>query len=557
MSVTSLEISGDNPINKDSLSHVLEKLSSRAKPNETIALDPKDEPSYLTLLQALHDSTEEVLALPDFEPPTNLERFPREVIHFPGREGEEGNEWGAWGWKCTVKDTWPDSDKLGILSGKTFIVKDNVSVAGVEAMLGTDVFSGWVPTSDATVVSRSLLAGATLLGKGTCENMSMSASSFSASTGPVHNPFAKGWDAAGSSSGCGTLVALGQADLAIGGDQGGSVRLPCSWCGLYGMKPTFGLVPYTGIAPLEPSFDHTGPMTRTCRENALFLKAVAGRDAFDVKLNSGAPNIPFPEDVPDYPSLLEQFRSQGGNLPLKGFKVGLLKEGFDVCQRGGMNDPRIAAKCREAAARWKELGAEVKEVSVPMHILGPTLWVCVARMGCIPILLGGSSGVQGFYINELTKKLDESIKSKRGWDSLPWAPKNMILNGMYLWDKHPELYGKATNQIHLLRAKYTEALSDVDILVMPTTPYLPNKHAAKEADVLEKISKSLGQTLNTCPFNVTGHPALSMPVGMLESLEEPSLKFPVGLQVVGKHLDELTVYKAALAWEDKFNWKEL
>ncbi|KIK70024.1 hypothetical protein GYMLUDRAFT_91000 [Collybiopsis luxurians FD-317 M1] len=535
MSVTSLQVSASNPITKNDLDHVLSKLGQKLKPDE--------EPEYLALLQALHDSVDTVLKLPDHEPITDFERFPRRNIHFPK---QEDNVHGGWAWKCTINDVSPNE---GPLSGRTLVVKDNVTVAGVNCLLGTAVFEGWKPTTDATIVTRILEAGGTLLGKAVCENLSMSASSFSAATGPVHNPFAKGYSTGGSSSGCGVLVATGEADMAMGGDQGGSVRLPASWCGLYGLKATYGLVPYTGIAPMEATIDHTGPMTQTCLDNAILLKAVAGRDELDGR-SAGAPSS---KEIPDYPAILRSM--QGVQLPLKGFKIGLVKEGFEICNMGGLNDPRVGTKVREAALKWRELGAEVSEVSIPMHNFGPTLWVCISRMGTAPVLWNGISNRTDFGLVELSRKM-QNIRTPEGWEKVAWPSKNIVLNGTYLWDKHPELYGKAVNQVRHLRNKYNEALLQYDLLVMPTTPYLPNTHAPPEAGVLEKISKSLGQTLNTCPFNLTGHPSLSMPIGMLSSLDDPNIHFPVGLQITGKHLDEASIYQAAFAWEEKFDWRQ-
>ncbi|KAF5380777.1 hypothetical protein D9757_007119 [Collybiopsis confluens] len=534
MSVTSLEVSATNPITKGDLDDVLSKLGQRLKPAE--------EPEYLVLLQALHDSVDTVLKLPDHEPTVDFERFPRTNIHYPKMED---NVHGGWAWKCIISDTKPND---GPLSGRKLVVKDNVALAGVDCLLGTEVFKGWKPTADAAIVTRILEAGGTVLGKAVCENLSLSASSFSAATGPVHNPFARGYSTGGSSSGCGVLVATGEADMAMGGDQGGSVRLPASWCGLVGMKPTYGLVPYTGIASLEATIDHTGPMTTTSYDNALLLQAVAGRDEFDSR-TAGAPSA---KEIPDYPSILRS--TKGMELPLKGFKIGLVKEGFDVCETGGLNDPRVGEKVKAAAYKWRELGAEVSEVSIPYHALGPTLWVCISRMGAAPILWNGTSNRTDFSMVELSKKMG-NIRTAEGFEKLAWASKNILLNGIYLWDKHPELYGKAANQVHLLRNKYNDALSQYDLLVMPTTPYLPTTHAPPEAGVLEKISRSLGQTLNTCPFNLTGHPSLSMPIGMLTCLEDPTIQFPVGLQITGKHLDEESMYRASYAWEERFDWR--
>ncbi|KAJ3718459.1 putative amidase [Lentinula raphanica] len=521
MSVTSLTVSPNipqprsNPISKTDLQTVLGKLGQKLKPDE--------EPDYLVLLQALHESMETVLNLPDYEPHTDIKRFPRENVYYPK---PEQNIHGGWAWKCSIHDTKPND---GPLNGRKLVIKDNITVAGVDCLLGTSMFSGWKPTADATVVTRILEAGGSIIGKAVCENLSLGATSFSAATGPVHNPFARGYSTGGSSSGCGVLIASGEADMGMGGDQGGSVRIPASWCGLFGLKPTFGLVPYTGIAPLEPTVDHTGPMTRTCLDNAILLKVTAGRDGLDDR-GAGAP---FPSEIPDYPKILAQLKNV--EKPLNGFKIGLVKEGFDICDKGGLNDSRVGLKVREAAQKWCELGATVEDVSIPMHEIGATIWVCIARMGSLPVLWGGMSGRSGYQMTELTKKM-QNVRTEEGWEKTLWSPKNMILNGTYLWDKHPELYGKAINQIRRLCAAYDEALSEYHVLVMPTIP-------------------SLGQIYNTSPFNTTGHPALSMPVGMLPAREDESLRFPVGLQIAGRHLDELSVYTVAYAWENKFDWK--
>ena len=145
------------------------------------------------------------------------------------------------------------------------MLKDNVCVAGVPMMNGASTLEGYVPEVDATVVTRILDAGGTILGKAHCEYFCLSGGSHTNATGPVHNPHKMGYSAGGSSSGSAVLVALGEADMAIGGDQGGSIRMPASFCGIYGMKPTHGLVPYTGIMPIEIYVDHTGPMTATVR----------------------------------------------------------------------------------------------------------------------------------------------------------------------------------------------------------------------------------------------------------------------------------------------------
>ena len=169
----------------------------------------------------------------------------------------------------------------GPLAGKTVALKDNVCLAGVPMMNGSATLEGYVPDQDATIVTRMLDAGATIMGKAHCEAFCLSGGSHTGALGPVHNPHKHGYSAGGSSSGSGALVAAGEVDMAIGGDQGGSIRIPASFCGIYGMKGTWGLVPYTGVMPIEATIDHTGPMTATVADNALLLEVLAGPDGLD------------------------------------------------------------------------------------------------------------------------------------------------------------------------------------------------------------------------------------------------------------------------------------
>ncbi len=161
-------------------------------------------------------------------------------------------------------------------------------------MNGASTLEGYVPDVDATIVTRILDAGGTILGKSVCEYFCFSGGSHTSSSGPVHNPRRQGYSAGGSSSGSAALLAAGEVDLAIGGDQGGSIRIPAAYCGIYGMKPTHGLVPYTGVMPIELTIDHTGPMSATVADNALLLEVFAGPDGLDPR-QQGAPAEAYTE----------------------------------------------------------------------------------------------------------------------------------------------------------------------------------------------------------------------------------------------------------------------
>src|SRR5207237_1884210 len=186
--------------------------------------------------------------------------YPRTHGYRP--EGPE-NKYNAWYYKSEVQGA-----ASGKLRGKRIALKDNVCLAGVPMMNGASTLEGYVPDVDATIVTRMLDAGGTIMGKVHCEYFCFSGGSHTSAAGPVQNPRKPGYSAGGSSSGSAALVAAGEVEMAIGGDQAGSIRIPASHCGIVGLKPTYGLVPYTGIAPLEITLDTCGPMTSGIDENA-------------------------------------------------------------------------------------------------------------------------------------------------------------------------------------------------------------------------------------------------------------------------------------------------
>src|SRR5438094_9360981 len=240
-------------------------------------LSDADAQSFLGLMAGTFAAYDAVAAMPDHVPAV---RYPRT----PGyrQEGAE-NRYNAWYVKTTVKGT-----QTGKLAGKTIVLKDNVCLAGVPMMNGASTLEGYVPDVDATIVTRMLDAGGTIVGKAHCEYFCFSGGSHTCAAGPGHNPRKPGYSAGGSSSGSAAVVAAGEVPMAIGGDQGGSIRIPAAYCGIYGMKPTHGLVPYTGVMPIELTLDHTGPMSATVADNALLLEVLAGPDGLDPRQYGGA-----------------------------------------------------------------------------------------------------------------------------------------------------------------------------------------------------------------------------------------------------------------------------
>lgn len=451
-------------------------------------------------------------------------RWPRT----PGRRPSAAeNPYGAWYVKTTIEGA-----ATGKLRGKKIAIKDNICVAGVPMMNGASTLEGYMPEVDATVVTRILDAGGTITGKTVCEYFCFSGGSHTSATGPVHNPHRMGYSAGGSSSGSAAVVAAGEVDMALGGDQGGSIRMPASYCGIYGMKPTHGLVPYSGIMPIELTLDHTGPMTNTVEDNALLLEVLAGPDGLDPRQYSTAP-------VPAYRDAM-----RGG---IQGMKIALIDEGFGHPQSQESNDALV----REAADRLRGLGAIVEKVSIPMHRLGAAIWLPVAAEGAtVQMMHGNGYGFnwQGLYVTSL-------MAAHSGWrgraDELSDTLKNTMLLGQLMVTRHRgHYYAKAQNLVRRLRAAYDSVLAQYDLLAMPTLPLAATKLPGPDATTTEIIQRAFEVLPNTAPFDCTHHPAMSVPCGLADGL-------PVGLMLVGKFYDEATIYRAAAAFEAGVDWKSL
>ena len=230
-------------------------------------------------------------------------------------------------------------------------IKDNTAVAGVPMMNGSSTLEGYVPARDATVVTRLLDAGATIAGKAVCEDLCFSGGSHTSRTGPVRNPWDTTRSAGGSSSGSAALLAAGVVDIATGGDQGGSVRIPAAYCGVVGHKPTHGLVPYTGAFPIEQTIDHIGPMARTVADVALTLAVLAGR--------TGWTRVSLPTSA-----------SRTTSPSWAGVPAGC---GWEWSPRGsaGTTPSRPSTPpCGLRSRRWPGAGMSAEEVSVPWHLHG-------------------------------------------------------------------------------------------------------------------------------------------------------------------------------------------
>lgn len=450
-------------------------------------------------------------------------RYTERPHHFPT---EEENPHGAWYVKCTIEGA---AD--GPLSGRSVAVKDNIFVAGVPMKDGATVLEGLLPDFDATVVTRLLDAGATISGKAVCEYFCISSANFTGSGFPVDNPRKPGFSTGGSSSGSAALVAAGEVDIALACDQAGSIRIPSSWCGIYGMKPTHGLLPYTGIMGMEATIDHVGPMSSTVRDNALALEVMAGYDDMDgrqQKLQVHKYTDAVGKDIND-------------------LKIGIVSEGFAM----PWSEKDVDECVRAAASRFTELGASIEELSIPLHPDGLAVWSTIFTDGFRETLK-----FNGTPSNIDTVASPALWQCAEGWltrlDEMPFNAQVMLLFGQYLERYHGYYYGKAKNMQRRLTAAYDKALENFDLLVMPTSSGKPMANVPSLAEASQEaiMEQTLNAIFNTCQFDATGHPAMSIPCGEREGL-------PIGMMLVAKHYDEPTIYRAAHAFEQSFDWMKL
>ena len=272
---------------------------------------------------------------------------PREPLRYrdrdPGyRPSPQEDPFNAIVRRCTLKGA-----HTGRLAGKRFGLKNNISVAGMPMSCGSLVLDGYVPETDATIVTRLLDAGAEIVATLNMDNFAFSGAGDTSAQGAVLNPHNPEHLAGGSSGGSAAALFYDDIDITIGGDQGGSIRIPASWCGVVGLKPTHGLVPYTGIAGFDNSFDHAGPMARTAADAALTLEVIAGKDPLD----------PRQGDIP------VQAYTQALEDGVRGLRIGILAEGFGL----ELSEPDVEEAVRKAQEVFNELGAETMPVSVPAH----------------------------------------------------------------------------------------------------------------------------------------------------------------------------------------------
>ena len=409
----------------------------------------------------------------------------------------------------------------GSLRGYSIGVKDNIAVAGVPMTCGSTAFEDFIPPRDAVAVQRLLAAGGTVIGKLNLESMAYSGSGEIADYGPVPNPRDNSYLAGGSSSGCAAAVVNGTVDLAVGTDQSGSVRVPAAWSGCVGHKPTFGLVPYTGGVSLEPTVDHIGPMAQSVADCALALEVMAGTHPSDSRQGT----------VP-------ATRASNAIHTDQSLKIGILEEAFDL----NVGSQVVSEKVQNALNALSAEGHTVESVSVPLHADGFAIYNAIVLESYAALVRDEGTGYyrRGNYDDTFASAFAQARRTRAR--EFPAAMRLSIALGRYLAENYHGRYHRYAQRVRDdLRIAYDKALAEVDVLAMPTTPQTAHK-INPDLSLKRRIERSIDMFGNTAPFNLTGHPAVSVPCGSVDDL-------PVGLMFVGNTFDDKTVLQAARAVE--------
>jgi len=388
----------------------------------------------------------------------------------------------------------------GPLHGIPIALKDNIDTAGTRTTAGSAVFADRVATDDAPVVARLKAAGAVIIGKTNLHEFAMGVGETSY-FGPSRNPWSLAHTTGGSSSGSGAAVAAELCYGALGTDTGGSIRIPGSFCGVVGLKPTYGLVPIRGIVPLTLSLDHCGPMTRTVEDTALMLNVLAGYDRLDIT------SVDHPKE--DYTAALDQ--------PVAGFRLGLPPYFYDHL------DGEVAGSVQEALSVLRKLAKSAKDVVLPAF----------TNVGNV-----GGAGETFAYHEEYFKRSPQRylLPERRRLEA---ASKSTVTAAEYI---------RAKWSLELLRRTVDDAFTDIDVVVTPTVRPLPPllndmiKAARDGADALTPI------VANTQPFNVYGIPAVTVPCGYSKS------GLPIGLTFAGPHFAEGKILALARTFERATEW---
>jgi len=411
----------------------------------------------------------------------------------------------------------------GKLSGVPIAVKDNICVEGEKTTCASKILQGFIPPYDATVIKKLRQAGAILLGKTNMDEFAFGSSCETSAYGPTFNPWNLKHVPGGSSGGSAAVVSAGQAAMALGSDTGGSIRQPAAFCGVVGLKPTYGRVSRYGLIAFASSLDQIGPITKDVRDAALLLNVIAGHDEKD----STSADI----EVPDYTKSLVK--------DVKGLRIGIPRE----CFKKGV-DREVEQNFRQAIKLFEGLGAEAEEISLPYldyaiscyYIIGPA----EASSN-----LARFDGVQYGLRAEAPDDLNEMYEQTReiGFGS---EAKRRIILGTYVLSSgyYDAYYLKALKVRTLIKEDFERIFKKYDCIITPTSPTAAFK-------IGEKINDPLSMYLSdvfTASINLAGIPAISIPCGFTEK------NLPLGLQIITKAFSEQTLFRAAYTFEQSTDY---
>ncbi|MEK3763753.1 MULTISPECIES: Asp-tRNA(Asn)/Glu-tRNA(Gln) amidotransferase subunit GatA [unclassified Solibacillus] len=416
-------------------------------------------------------------------------------------------------------------EERGPLFGMPIGVKDNIVTEGLETTCASKILEGFMPIYDATIVKKLRDAGMVTVGKLNMDEFAMGSSNENSAYKTTKNPWNLSHVPGGSSGASAAAVAAGEVPFSLGSDTGGSIRQPAAYCGVVGMKPTYGRVSRFGLVAFASSLDQIGPITRNVTDNALLLEAISGVDEMD----STSADVP----VPNYAASLD------GNI--KGLKIAVPKEFLGE----GVGE---AAKqsVLDALEVLKGLGATVEEVSLPHSKYALAAYYILSSSEASSNL-SRFDGIRYGYRSENAKNLLELYKQSRA-EGFGDEVKRRIMLGTYSLSAgtYDAYYKKAQQARTLIKADYDKVFENYDVIIGPTAP---TPAFAIGANIDDPMTMYANDIL-TIPINLAGVPAISIPCGFENDL-------PLGLQIIGKHFDEETLYRVAYAYEQNtdFNTK--
>lgn len=417
-----------------------------------------------------------------------------------------------------------DSKNQGVLAGIPGIIKDVIAQKDRKLTCASKILQNFISTFDATSVSRMKSAGALSVGRANCDEFAMGSSNENSAYKKVHNPWDLSRVPGGSSGGSIAAVAAGLVPWALGTETGGSVRQPAAFCGIVGLKPTYGLISRYGLVAYASSFDQVGIATRTVYDNALVLSVIAGQDVHD--------SSSLPVKSSDYTTNLD------GTLK-KNITIGVID---DALYAEGV-DPEIVSAIEDALRVLEQLGATIKRVTLPVLSYGIATYMILSRAEAASNL-AKFDGVRYGYRDMDAPTLEAMYCQTRAKGFSPEVKRRIMVGNYVLSAGHAAAFYKNAKKVQgLISQGFSGLFNDVDLLVMPVSP----TPAFKIGGITNPLQMDL-QDYFTCPINVAGIPALSVPCGLTKQ------NLPIGFQFVGPHLSEELIFQTAHAYEQVTPW---